>query len=655
MSSDSSDVTKEDLRQLNSEKEQLQSEVAGLRAELEQLQNLSENQKSDILSLQLLVNETVEASATGFEEQRKLRQRCADLEQQLAQLRHQQDVSIAPATLVRSLARKLGADSEDQPPKKPVEEGEIHRYETELTALKNKLRDTDSQLQEALKSKTTNVNVATSSSGDTRPDPEGARACDMCNNYEKQLVLEQREAAAARERRDMLEQALKLATEELEGARSIHEETIRSWHAERAASTTALEELRAAVDGARSTLADSTAAAHQASQRALQQVTTLTVQRETLQRQLDRSVLRDGPLEGLRAAVDGARSTLADSTAAAHQASQRALQQVTTLTVQRETLQRQLDRSVLRDGPLEGLRAAVDGARSTLADSTAAAHQASQRALQQVTTLTVQRETLQRQLDSLECDNAMLIGRFTKKAEEMQSEFIDLPDSVEELQLCMLELREQLICVQIGREEALAAERDLRGQLVEHAAACQRQDTALQHASQQLQHAREELERLATEREQLQELGGKLRQSNDTINSLLDDKKRMLGEVAELRARVSALQQELDNSEKVQQDFVRLSQSLQVQLQRIREADTEVRWQHDEDVTSCPSCHVALPNTKKKVHCRHCGRIFCAACAAHTVASGPRRAPARVCAVCRTLLQPHTAPYFSTAPPHTPD
>ncbi|KAI8437195.1 hypothetical protein MSG28_010520 [Choristoneura fumiferana] len=368
----------EDLRQLNSEKEQLQSEVAGLRAELEQLQNLSENQKSDILSLQLLVNETVEASATGFEEQRKLRQRCADLEQQLAQLRHQQDVSIAPATLVRSLARKLGADSEDQPPKKPVEEGEIHRYETELTALKNKLRDTDSQLQEALKSKTTNVNVATSSSGDTRPDPEGARACDMCNNYEKQLVLEQREAAAARERRDMLEQALKLATEELEGARSIHEETIRSWHAERAASTTALEELRAA----------------------------------------------------------------------------------------------------------------VDGARSTLADSTAAAHQASQRALQQVTTLTVQRETLQRQLDSLECDNAMLIGRFTKKAEEMQSEFIDLPDSVEELQLCMLELREQLICVQIGREEALAAERDLRGQLVEHAAACQRQDTALQHASQQLQHAR---------------------------------------------------------------------------------------------------------------------------------------------------------------------
>lgn len=40
--------------------------------------------------------------------------------------------------------------------------------------------------------------------------------------------------------------------------------------------------------------------------------------------------------------------------------------------------------------------------------------------------------------------------------------------------------------------------------------------------------------------------------------------KRLQGEVQETRGRVSVLQQDLDNSEKVQQDFVRLSQSLQV-------------------------------------------------------------------------------------------
>lgn len=38
------------------EKQQLDSEVLGLRAELQQLQTLSENQKSEIQSLQLLVS-----------------------------------------------------------------------------------------------------------------------------------------------------------------------------------------------------------------------------------------------------------------------------------------------------------------------------------------------------------------------------------------------------------------------------------------------------------------------------------------------------------------------------------------------------------------------------------------------------------------------
>ncbi|XP_047991197.1 rab GTPase-binding effector protein 1 isoform X3 [Leguminivora glycinivorella] len=485
---------------------------------------------------------TVSASSAVTEEARQLRVRCAELEHQLRlqhQQQQQQDVSIAPATLVRSLARRL-VDQED--PKKPAEDGDLQRCEMEISQLKNKLRETDAQLQEALRSRTNHPTPA-HASGDTRTDPDGGRACDMCANYEKQLVHEQREASTAKDRAAMLEHALKLATEELEGARSIHDETIRSWHSERTAGTALLEELKKA----------------------------------------------------------------------------------------------------------------VESAKTALEARAAAAKQASERALEQVTNLTVEREELQRKLDSLERDNAMLVGRFTKKAEEMQNEFIDLPDSVDELQLYSLELREKLICVQIGREEALAAERDLRSQLLDQSQQFHRQEAELQETRAALRQTREELDRLATEREQLQELGGKLRTSTDQIAALLDDKKRLLDERTELKGRVQALQQELDNSEKVQQDFVRLSQSLQVQLQRIREADTEVRWQHEEDVTECPTCHVQLPNSKKKVHCRHCGRIYCAACTAHAVPSGPRRAPARVCAVCRTLLQPDTAPYFSTAPPHSPD
>ncbi|XP_068633138.1 rab GTPase-binding effector protein 1 isoform X3 [Battus philenor] len=537
----------DDMRKMVVEREQLQSEVMGLRAALQQLQTLSENQKSEIQSLQLLVSETVEASSSGTEEVRRLRAKNLELEQQVTQLR-QQEMSLVPATFVRSLARKLGADTEtEQPSKKNIEDSElmssiVQPLEMEISALKNKLRETDAQLQEALKARpqATASPAATGSGGDAKQDTEATRRCDMCANYERQLVSEQGRADAARERARQLDQALKLATEELEGVRSIHDETVRScaaWRAEGAAQLAALE---------------------------------------------------------------------------------------------------------------QRLRAAAQ----TLHDKEAAAREADQRALHHVTTLTVERETLQRKLDALERDNAMLVGQYTKKAAEMQNEIIDLPDNVEELQEQQLRLREQLIVCQLGREEAAGAERELRAQLLEHGALFHQQEAALAATRAQLRIAKEELDRLQTEREQMQELGDKLRHSNDMIEQLLEDKKRLQSEVCEVRGRVHALQQELDNSEKVQQDFVRLSQSLQVQLQRIREADTEVRWQHDEDVNECPSCHTALPNSKKKVHCRHCGRIFCAACVSHVVASGPRAAPSRVCSVCRTLLQPHAAPYFSTEPPH---
>lgn len=47
-------------------------------------------------------------------------------------------------------------------------------------------------------------------------------------------------------------------------------------------------------------------------------------------------------------------------------------------------------------------------------------------------------------------------------------------------------------------------------------------------------------------------------------------------EVQELKQRVMGLQHDLDLSEQTQRDFVRLSQSLQVQLEKIRQSDSEV-------------------------------------------------------------------------------
>lgn len=57
----------------------------------------------------------------------------------------------------------------------------------------------------------------------------------------------------------------------------------------------------------------------------------------------------------------------------------------------------------------------------------------------------------------------------------------------------------------------------------------------------------------------------KLERLEKQLDAVLKENKQAELKVAELRQRVTSLQQELDNSEAVQKDFVRLSQSLQVQ------------------------------------------------------------------------------------------
>lgn len=47
-------------------------------------------------------------------------------------------------------------------------------------------------------------------------------------------------------------------------------------------------------------------------------------------------------------------------------------------------------------------------------------------------------------------------------------------------------------------------------------------------------------------------------------------------QTTEMKSRMSNLQQELDNSVAVQTDFVRLSQSLQMELEKIRQSENEV-------------------------------------------------------------------------------
>lgn len=42
-----------------------------------------------------------------------------------------------------------------------------------------------------------------------------------------------------------------------------------------------------------------------------------------------------------------------------------------------------------------------------------------------------------------------------------------------------------------------------------------------------------------------------------------------------------------------------------MELEKIRQSDSEVRWQHDEDVLECNSCKKTFQNRKEKVS------VFC--------------------------------------------
>ena len=67
-----------------------------------------------------------------------------------------------------------------------------------------------------------------------------------------------------------------------------------------------------------------------------------------------------------------------------------------------------------------------------------------------------------------------------------------------------------------------------------------------------------------------------------------------------LAVEVSSLQLDLDNSVAVKKDFMRLSQSLQVELEKIRQQEKEVRWQHEEDVEECGGCRQRFSVTRKE-------------------------------------------------------
>lgn len=287
----------------------------------------------------------------------------------------------------------------------------------------------------------------------------------------------------------------------------------------------------------------------------------------------------------------------------------------------------------------------------------------------QLYSLTNDRLKIDNHLNTLQNDNDFLSGRYLETAHELDSQNINLPNNVEELQELFLRQKNDLIQARIGFEfekrkhdekcneaqiyrdqfETVAAEKKSFLEQFQ----IQTKSWEERFKNQMLLNQTHETMKDKYERKEV-EMNKQIAELRVQIIELQDANEKLDRAKSDMKSKMKNLQDDLATSEHVQKDFVKLSQSLQIALEKFRQAETQVRWQDDEDVDKCPHCNVLFTVTCRKQHCRHCGTIYCEKCLTKTVPSGPRQKLARVCDICHTLLTPNTAPYFSQQAPNSP-
>ncbi|XP_039481045.1 rab GTPase-binding effector protein 1 isoform X1 [Drosophila santomea] len=286
--------------------------------------------------------------------------------------------------------------------------------------------------------------------------------------------------------------------------------------------------------------------------------------------------------------------------------------------------------------------------------------------IKQIQRVSDDRERVNKQLETLQADNDFLSGRYLATSEEIDNQYINLPNTVVDLHELILRQQSELIQARVSseyeRQKCTSTEDEiqiLRAQLEEsnnERRAYKRkmqldikslQDRVTEHLVTVQAH---ETSKTQLERKEA-ELNKQLSECRVQIIELQEANEKYAKTNADYKTKIKTLQEELSTMETVQKDFVKLSQTLQMSLEELRHADTEVRWQDDDDVNNCPTCNAYFTVMVRKIHCRHCGHIYCDKCLTKTVPSGPRKRVARVCDICHTLLTPNTAPYFSQGQP----
>uniref|UniRef100_A0A2K6T0S0 Rabaptin, RAB GTPase binding effector protein 1 n=1 Tax=Saimiri boliviensis boliviensis TaxID=39432 RepID=A0A2K6T0S0_SAIBB len=216
---------------------------------------------------------------------------------------------------------------------------------------------------------------------------------------------------------------------------------------------------------------------------------------------------------------------------------------------------------------------------------------------EQMAVLMQSREQVSEELVRLQKDNDSLQGKHSLHVSLQQAEDFILPDTIEALRELVLKYREDIINVRTAADhmeeklkaeilflkEQIQAEQCLKENLEE---TLQLEIENCKEEIASISSLKAELERIKVEKGQLEST---LREKSQQLESLQEMKTRLEEQLQkETAAKVATVEQlmfeeknkaqrlqtELDVSEQVQRDFVKLSQTLQVQLERIRQADS---------------------------------------------------------------------------------
>uniref|UniRef100_A0A8C7UJ75 Rabaptin, RAB GTPase binding effector protein 1 n=1 Tax=Oncorhynchus mykiss TaxID=8022 RepID=A0A8C7UJ75_ONCMY len=205
--------------------------------------------------------------------------------------------------------------------------------------------------------------------------------------------------------------------------------------------------------------------------------------------------------------------------------------------------------------------------------------QAKRNTQEQMAVLMQSREQVADELSRLQRDNDSLTGKHRLHLSLQQQEDFKLPTTVQELQPLVLQLREDIVAVRTAAdhlEEKLKAEiLFLKEQLQAEQCFKENLEDTLQMEIEGYKEEKASFSSLKTELERVKDEKEQVNELSDTVCvSVCGGQTSLEAQALDEKDKAQRLQTELDVSEQVQRDFVKLSQNLQVQLERIRQTDS---------------------------------------------------------------------------------